>query len=211
VPLLIESFAPPPFLFVRPFFSSSLDSPSKRRIDRKNKQTNKQTNRSIRWDRPRTPHPAYLAFATVYAIALVTGHFQDASGTTDIVAPFAAREVWWALRDGYVGDLLSHAFRNGGLIVGDHFEYIASSAAVGHRYADISPLELYRSVRDGYAGNTLLSPSAGVFGSGNGDGGMLVDGSDVVPLAPREMWWAIKGGYAYDMIAHWFRNGGLLV
>ena len=193
--LLIESFAP----FFRPSFRVSTLPPLRIK--------NEIIKRTFR-DRPRSPHPAYLAFAALYSIAFVSalGQFQDAGATN--IAPFAAHEVWWAMRDGYVGDLIAHAFRNGGLLVGDVDYYVASA---GHHAAGISPLELFWSVRDGYAGNTILSSSTGVFGGVDGDGGMLVDGSNVVTLSPREIWWAIKDGYAYDMIEHWLRNGGLLV
>jgi hypothetical protein len=193
--LLIESFAP----FFRPSFRVSTLPPLRIK--------NEIIKRTFR-DRPRSPHPAYLAFAALYSIAFVSalGQFQDAGATN--IAPFAAHEVWWAMRDGYVGDLIAHAFRNGGLLVGDVDYYVASA---GHHAAGISPLELFWSVRDGYAGNTILSSSTGVFGGVDGDGGMLVDGSNVVTLSPREIWWAIKDGYAHDMIEHWLRNGGLLV
>jgi len=33
------------------------------------------------------------------------------------VVPLRPQEVYWAVRDGYVGDLIGHWFRNGGLSV----------------------------------------------------------------------------------------------
>ncbi len=103
------------------------------------------------------------------------------------VVPFTAQEVWWSIRDGYVGDLANHLFHNGGLVVGEPMASVGSS---------LSPQELLWSIRDGYADNTL----AGVGG-----------GVESLPFTPQEVWWAIKNGYSYDMIEHWVRNGGLSV
>ena len=133
--------------------------------------------------------PAYLAMAALYAIfaisLLAPATMDPSAGGT---VPFTAQEVWWAVRDGYAGDLASHLFRNGGLLVGD-----AAATAAG-----LSPQELFWSIKDGYAGNTLFS--SGVEG-----------GVETVPFTPQEVWWAVKNGYSYDMVAHWFRNGGLSV
>jgi len=134
--------------------------------------------------------PAYLAIAALYTIAVIA-MVQPASMdmSSGGVVPFTAQEVWWAVRDGYIGDLTSHAFHNGGLVVSD------ASAVVGN---SLSPQELMWSVRDGYASDTL-------FASGSVGGG----GIETVPFTPQEVWWAIQNGYASDMAEHWFRNGGL--
>ena len=155
--------------------------------------------------------PAYLAFAALYAIAYAYA-FHPPDDAAVVVAAggvshLSAGEVWWAIRDGYAGDLAAHLFRNGGLLVGDAPG--GASALFGDDVAGVvvralSPQEMFWSIRDGYAGNTLFSTS-GV------NGVTLEGGSSVVPFAPQEVWWAIKNGYTYDMIEHWFRNGGLLV
>lgn len=133
--------------------------------------------------------PAYLALAALYAVAVIAAvqpAVMDASAGG--VVPFTAQEVWWAVRDGYVGDLTHHLFQNGGLVVGD------AAAAAG---SSLSPQEVAWSIRDGYAADTL-------FASG-GEGG----GVESVPFAPREVWWAVRDGYGSDLVEHWFRNGGL--
>ena len=33
--------------------------------------------------------------------------------------------------------------------------------------------------------------------------------SGTVPFTPQEIWWAIRDGYADDMMAAWFKHGGL--
>lgn len=135
--------------------------------------------------------PGYLALAALYTVMIVsmfhpaTMHVS-AGGTV----PFTAQEVWWSIRDGYVGDLASHAFRNWGLLVADPVEAVAS---VGNA---LTPQELMWSVRDGYAADTLFN--------GGAEGGV-----ESVPFTPQETWWAIQNGYAYNMVSHWFRNGGL--
>lgn len=137
--------------------------------------------------------PAYLALAALYAIFAISVLQPATDATTSGgVVPFAAREVWWAIRDGYAGDLAAHFFRNGGLVASDASSPVAGSV--------LSPQEFLWSVRDGYAENTMLA-SGGVVGGGGG--------VESVPFAPREVWWAVENGYAGDMIAHWFRNGGL--
>eukprot|EP00584_Thalassiosira_punctigera_P004168 CAMPEP_0172528016 /NCGR_PEP_ID=MMETSP1067-20121228/2546_1 /TAXON_ID=265564 ORGANISM="Thalassiosira punctigera, Strain Tpunct2005C2" /NCGR_SAMPLE_ID=MMETSP1067 /ASSEMBLY_ACC=CAM_ASM_000444 /LENGTH=56 /DNA_ID=CAMNT_0013311867 /DNA_START=1 /DNA_END=171 /DNA_ORIENTATION=- len=54
------------------------------------------------------------------------------------------------------------------------------------------------SIRDGY-------PADAIFSSGG------VEGVESVPFTPREVWWAVRDGYASDLAGHWFRNGGLSV
>lgn len=129
--------------------------------------------------------PAYLAIAALYALAVVAA-FQPAG--MDVTAggavPLSAQEVWWAFRDGYLGDAATHLFHNGGLLASDP---IAT--------ASLAPQELWWSVRDGYASDTLFT---------NGGGG-----AEAVPLTPQEVWWSVRQGYAPDLAQHWYRNGGL--
>lgn len=134
--------------------------------------------------------PAYLAIAALYAMAAIAVLNPSGMDGGSAVVPFTAQEVWWAVRDGYVGDLASHAFHNGGLLVGD-----TTAAAVSNA---LSPQEIFWSVRDGYASDTLLSSGA-------------TGGAESTPFTPQELWWAVKNGYSYDMLEHWFRNGGLSV
>lgn len=125
---------------------------------------------------------ALYAAAIIVVSALQTATMDPSAG----VVPFTPQEVWWAVRDGYVPDLASHLFRNGGLLVDDAVATVGSS---------LSPQELLWSIRDGYATDTMFS---------NGGGGV-----ESVPFTPQEAWWAVKDGYATDMVGHWLRNGGL--
>lgn len=134
--------------------------------------------------------PAYLALAALYTMAIISVlNPASMDGGSAGVVPFTAQEVWWAIRDGYAGDLAGHLFRNGGLAVSD------ASAVVG---SALSPQELFWSIRDGYAANTMSSSLSG-------------GGVESVPFTPQEVWWAVKDGYSLDVIEHWFRNGGLSV
>lgn len=139
--------------------------------------------------------PAFLALAALYAIAIITV-FQPATmdASSGGVVPFTAQEVWWSVRDGFVGDLANHLFRNGGLAVS--YDDTAVSAVVGNT---LSPQELMWSIRDGYAENTIFASNA------------VGGGVQSEPFTPQEVWWAIQHGYSYDMIAHWAQNGGLVV
>ena len=111
------------------------------------------------------------------------------------VVPFTAQEVWWAIRDGYVSDLATHLFHNGGLAVGDG----SFAAAIS---SSLTPQEVWWSIRDGYVDNTL-------FSSGVSVGDVEVGGGGVVPFKPQELYWAVRDGYIGDLVQHWFRNGGL--
>ena len=115
------------------------------------------------------------------------------------VVPFTAQEVWWAIRDGYVGDLATHLFHNGGLAVGDASYMSATSSS-------LTPQEVWWSIRDGYVDNTLFSSGVSVDGV---LGDVEVGGGEVVPFTPQELYWAVRDGYVGDLVQHWFHNGGL--
>lgn len=92
--------------------------------------------------------PAYLAIAALYTMAVIS-LFQPAEmdpGTLSGVVPFTTQEVWWAIRDGYVVDLMSAWLKNGGLVLSD--ETVAASS--------LMPREVWWSIRDGYSSNLLF-------------------------------------------------------
>lgn len=145
--------------------------------------------------------PTYLALAALYTIFVISTVnppiMIDVDTAVGGVVPFTAQEVWWAIRDGYIGDLTSHLLRNGGLVVGD------TTANAAANVASLTPQEVWWSIRDGYADKTLFSNGSVDYLGENGGG--------VVPLKPQEVYWAVRDGYAGDLIGHWFRNGGLSV
>jgi len=122
-----------------------------------------------------------IALATLYALA--AGIALSQPHLDGNVVLFTVQEVWVAIKDGYAGDLASHYFHDGGLLVGD-----ALSSVRG-----MTPQELLWSARDGY-----------MFSSYGLDGGV-----ESLPLTPQEVWWSIKDGYVTDLVGHYFRNGGL--
>ncbi|KAL3795159.1 hypothetical protein HJC23_007387, partial [Cyclotella cryptica] len=92
--------------------------------------------------------PAYLAIAALYPV-LVVSLFQTANtdpGTQSRIVPFTTQEVWWAIRDGYVVDLMSAWLKNGGLVILDDFVGTSSSM----------PQEVWWSIRDGYLSNLFF-------------------------------------------------------
>lgn len=148
--------------------------------------------------------PAYLALAALYTIAVISvlnPPIVDVHMASGGVVPFTAQEVWWAIRDGYVGDLATHLFRNGGLVVGDTDSNIN---AVASTMSALTPQEVWWSIRDGYVENTLFSSSS----YASSENGVL---GGIVPFKPQEIYWAVRDGYAGDLVEHWFRNGGLSV
>jgi len=135
--------------------------------------------------------PAYLALAALYTVAIISivTPASMAAMNAGGVVPLTGQEIWWAVQGGYVGDLVNHAIHNGGLLVGDATPVVSG----------LSPQEVWWSVRDGYADQTLFSSAA------------AVGGVESVPFTPQEVVWSVQNGYAADMVAHWFRNGGLVV
>jgi Tfp pilus assembly protein PilV len=116
-------------------------------------------------------------------------------------SPITMQEMYWAIRDGYIGDVMSHVFHNGGLLVNNDASMVSSTASSS---SSLTPQELFWSVRDGYASTVALNSGGGI---GDGDS----SGNVVVPFTPQEVWWAIQNGYVNDLTVHLFRNGGLLV
>eukprot|EP00804_Cyclotella_cryptica_P006879 CCRYP_020805-RA/>CCRYP_020805-RA protein AED:0.25 eAED:0.24 QI:0/0/0/1/1/1/2/0/129 len=47
-----------------------------------------------------------------------------------------------------------------------------------------------------------------LFQTANTDPGTL---SRVVPFTTQEVWWAIRDGYAVDLMSAWLKNGGLVI
>ena len=154
--------------------------------------------------------PAYLAFAALYTVVMISSlHSDNVDGGAAIpsvlsgVAPFAAQEVWWAIRDGYIGDLTEHWLRNGGLVVIGNASSSAAAAASssGNFWMGLTPQEVWWAIRDGYAADAL-------FASNNGDGSEIIS---IEPMRPQEVWWAIRDGYATDILKLWWRNGGNVI
>lgn len=152
--------------------------------------------------------PAYLAIAALYTMAIMHAFQPPPAFESAIVVPFTFQEIWFAIRDGYFDTLVSHWFRNGGLLVGS--VDVVEDAMLPLSSASLTPQEVFWSIRDGYADDTLFSPSTL---SSSMPSSSLLSGMDgaVVPFSPQEVWWAIQGGYVNDLMGHWFRNGGLSV
>lgn len=126
--------------------------------------------------------PAYLAIAALYTIAAITILQTPSTVSDNMIVPFTAQEVWWAIRDGYITDLMGAYFKHGGLAVSDNYGG-----------GTISPQEVWWSVRDGYAGNVLSE----WFRNG---GGGLNSGKEFVAMTPQEVWWSVRDGYVSDLL-----------
>jgi len=150
---------------------------------------------------------AIVVAAEIMTLLIHSNSNMAASGAA--ASPITIQEMYWAIRDGYVGDVMTHVFRNAGLllvtddannIVMDTTSSILSTTTTAT--SSLTPQELYWSVRDGYVGDTLLASSRGIGDS---------SGSGIVPFTPQEVYWAIRNGYVNDLTLHLFRNGGLLM
>jgi hypothetical protein len=119
----------------------------------------------------------------LYTIAAIHLLQTAPSAVSDnIIVPFTAQEVWWAIRDGYITDLMGAYFKHGGLAVSDNYGG-----------GTISPQEVWWSVRDGYVGNVLSE----WFRNG---GGGLNSGKEFVAMTPQEVWWSVRDGYVSDLL-----------
>lgn len=112
---------------------------------------------------------------------------------------FTAQEWMYAVRDGYLGDMVSQYLKYGGLS-----PMAESTASV----LPFTPQEWFWSIRDGYFGDLLSEYQK--------SGGLSIEGvdmgEDIITTSrfTSEEWsMAIKNGYLSDMIEHYMRNGGL--
>lgn len=135
--------------------------------------------------------PLLLSIATAYVLA---GVYSVQHSGADA---FTAQEWWWAMRDGYLPNMVSQFIQNGGLASVDPVTV-----------APFTPQEWVWAIRDGYLGD-MISQSAK-------NGGLIVSVADgsvdeivAAPFLPEEWSMAIKDGYLSDMISHYMRNGGL--
>jgi len=148
---------------------------------------------------------AIVVAAEIMTLLIHSNSNMAAGGAA--ASPITIQEMYWAIRDGYVGDVMTHVFRNGGLLVTNDAKNIvmdttSSILSTTTATSSLTPQELYWSVRDGYVSDTLLASSRGIGDS---------SGSGIVPFTPQEVYWAIRNGYVNDLTLHLFRNGGLLV
>lgn len=163
--------------------------------------------------------PAYLAIAALYSMAMMHAFHSTPPSVLESapIVPFTFKEVWYAIRDGYIDSLIGHWFRNGGLSGGGNadgaavddvtnvlFSSLPSATSAAAHPIFLSPQEVFWSIRDGYVDDTFFSSSAIALGSSIGDAAMI-------PFSPQEVWWAVHGRYVSDLVWHWFRNGGLSV
>lgn len=121
--------------------------------------------------------PAYLAIAALYTIFIIS--LFQAPLLNDNVVPFTPQEIWWALRDGYVTDLMGAYFKHGGLPISD--------SAMG----TLTPQEVWWSIRDGYAFNLMSD----WFRNGGSMGG-----GEFVAVTPQEVWWSLRDGYVTNLL-----------
>ncbi|KAL7434914.1 hypothetical protein ACHAXH_006028 [Discostella pseudostelligera] len=148
--------------------------------------------------------PAYLAIAALYTIAIMHAfHYPPPALESAMAVPFTFQEVWYAIRDGYFDTLVSHWFRNGGLLVGSVDFVDDAMLPLSSSLSSLTPQEVFWSIRDGYADDTLFSSSTLSSSS------FLSSMGGMVPFSPQEVWWAMQGGYVDDLMGHWIRNGGL--
>lgn len=160
-----------------------------------------------------------------------------ASGMTAMSAdstPFTPQEWWWAIRDGYLPQMLSHYFRHGGLATSnydaettpfhmqewwwalqggylntmvEHFFRNGGLATAENFSPDtvpFTPQEWLYAVKGGYVDKLLVQN----FQDGGLAGSEALN-TDTLALTPQEIFWAVRDGYLGDLSSHFFRNGGL--
>ena len=175
--------------------------------------------------------PAYLAIAALYSIAIMHAFHPAPSVLLESVAvvPLTFHEISYAIRDGYIGNLIGHWFRNGGLLISGSVEGIdddaarllstlsSSATSISTPSFVLSPQEVFWSIRDGYVDDTFFTSTSMSSVPPSLQSSMDMDSisssmrdSVIPPFTPQEVWWAVQGGYFPDLITHWFRNGELL-
>ena len=136
--------------------------------------------------------PLILAAAAAYVtVGAFSMHHSPGVDT------FTAQEVWWAAKDGYLGELISQYAKNGGLAAVDDNALAPLS---------FTPQEWFWSIRDGYFGD-MVSTSIR-------DGGLIpidstMDSTRADPFIGEELVSSVKDGYLSNMISHYMKHGGL--
>jgi len=132
-------------------------------------------------------------FASMFAVYLASSiaNLNHQPG----VDTFTMQEVWWAVRDGYLNELVSQFMKNGGL------------AAVDFDSGVVLPFtsdEWMWSIRDGYFGAMVTSNLK--------NGGLEAvdfDSGTILPFTSDEWMWSIRDGYFGTMLTNYLKNGGL--
>ena len=136
--------------------------------------------------------PLILAAAAAYVTIGALSMHQNPG-----VDAFTPQEVWWAARDGYLGELMSQYAKHGGLAAVDD-DALAP--------LPFTPQEWFWSIRDGYFGN-MVSTSLREGGMTPIDCAMESTRAD--PFVGKEWSSAVQDGYLSDMISHYMKHGGL--
>lgn len=150
-------------------------------------------------------------FLSMFAIYLISSVITMTASQQQMQDPFTVQEVFWAIRDGYFGELVSQFLKNGGLapleVFSDATTFNAQSAAI----LPFTMQEWMWSVRDGYLAD-MISTSVNTGGLEQMPVDLRMD-VNTEPIAtafmPEEWAKAASDGYLGTMISHYMRNGGL--
>lgn len=111
--------------------------------------------------------------------------------------PFTLQEWWWAMKGGYLPNMLEHYFRHGGLVV-DDIEF--------PRLMPFTLQEWLWSIQGGYFPTMLQD----FFHNGGFEVDNTVAAAQAVsPLTPQEWVWAVQGGYVDTLMEQYAKHGGL--
>eukprot|EP00525_Craspedostauros_australis_P012125 CAMPEP_0198133290 /NCGR_PEP_ID=MMETSP1442-20131203/59487_1 /TAXON_ID= /ORGANISM="Craspedostauros australis, Strain CCMP3328" /LENGTH=393 /DNA_ID=CAMNT_0043794405 /DNA_START=150 /DNA_END=1332 /DNA_ORIENTATION=+ len=129
---------------------------------------------------------AALLFASTLAVSVLSAQ-PDA-------APFTMQEWWWAARDGYLGTMMAHFVRHGGLVAAEGVDGTQSNS--NPLLMTLTLREWVWAIQGGYFDNMVVQ----LFR----EGGMASDDVDIARVGV-----AIQGGYFDNMVVQLFREGGM--
>lgn len=140
-------------------------------------------------------------FLSVLAVYLSSGLFSLAHNNPD---SFTMQEWWYAIRGGYLDDMVSQYMKYGGL------SPIAPTSDEINMILPITLQEWWWSIRDGYVGKL-----ASEYQNYGGLMTVVEEGSNpedlvfTTPLTSEDWSFASRDGYLPYLITHYLRNGGL--
>mmetsp|Transcript_22120 Transcript_22120/g.61541 ORF Transcript_22120/g.61541 Transcript_22120/m.61541 type:complete len:180 (-) Transcript_22120:358-897(-) len=141
------------------------------------------------------------------------------------------QEWWWAARDGYLGTMMAHFVRHGGLVAAEAVDGTQSNSnnpflmtltlrewvwAIQGGYFDNMVVQLFREGGMELASVASSAPASAISPSSSllqetASAASSLDGVLVANLTPQEVWWAIRGSYLDTLLSHVYHNGGLAV
>jgi len=156
---------------------------------------------------------ALIILASVYVASILATNpgVSNVPFMGEYAVPFTAQEWWWALRDGYLGDMAREYGQHGGLM---QMMTTSTPGAMSEAGASVpfTPQEWWWAFRDGYVSDMASEylRHGGLMQLASSSASMS-DANAVVSFTAQEWFWAARDGYLPDVFGEVAKNGGFMV